>query len=106
MRVLLDIIRQSLATLGAQAALIPDHVWNCMGRGLASLARWLGGRFPQRPETPARDVRSRHYVCVSWPHPRFRGKLAVGAEISLYLRRLLCHPRAGAHAAQRFGGDP
>lgn len=51
MRRLLDIVRQSLVDpLGAQAALVPDYVRDCVGRGFAAAGGGVGVRLSQEKQ--------------------------------------------------------
>ncbi len=81
--------------LGAQAALLPHHVRNRLGRWLAAAAGRPGRRLPQRPGKATRHVGTKHYVHVSRADSCGRGQHAVREDLLLHLQRLFGDPQRG-----------
>src|SRR5664279_1867894 len=56
--------------VGAQAALVPDHVWHRLGRGVSFAASGIGRRIPLGQPARAELARGRHCLLYTSPSPR------------------------------------
>ena len=81
--------------LGAQAALLPHHVRNRLGRRIFAATGRTWRRLPQRPGKATGLPRTKHHVHVSRPDSRGRGQHAIRTALLLHLQGLPRHPRPG-----------
>src|SRR5271169_7032796 len=83
----------SFDPVGAQAALVPHHVRNRLGRGIVAAPGGPGRRLSQWSGETTGHPRTEHYVYVSRTHSGSRGQHAIRAAILLHLQRLSGDPQ-------------